>query len=287
MTSTSRRSSPTVRRRLLSAEIRRLRTQAGMKATEASNALGWSQGKLTKMELGEWIRPNPRDIEDLCKAYSADKATTEHLVEVARQSKEKDGWWHPYRAMVSPAYSTYIGLEAGASELQVFEALLIHGLLQTEAYARAVFIDGPGKLSPEQVEQRVLIRAGRQQLLTGDDPLDLWVVLHEAALRTLVGDHDIMREQLYYILKTAERPNVTVQVVPFSAGAHPGVQGGFTVMSFPEDSGPSTGYLENPVGNHFIEQEEEVKGLKDAYRRLIAKALPIDESLKMIAALAA
>jgi transcriptional regulator with XRE-family HTH domain len=281
MTSTSRRS-PTLRRRRLSAEIRRLRHEANMTATHVGKTLGWSQGKLTGMELGEWIRPNPRDIEDLCGLYGVDAAKRAELVELAKGAKEKDGWWHPYRKQIGPDYAEYIGFENGASELYAFEPLMIHGLLQTEDYARALIAADAAELSPDQVEERVEIRAKRQQLLTGPDPLRLWVVLHEAALRTLVGNADVMTEQLRYLLRMAGLAKVTMQVVPFNAGAHSGVTGGFSILSFPEPEDPGAVYIDNPAGQHFIEQPEEVKRFKVAFQRLQARALSIEDSLRMI-----
>jgi transcriptional regulator with XRE-family HTH domain len=286
MTSTSRRS-PTLRRRRLSAELRQLRTRADMTATRAVKELGWSQAKLTGMETGTWVRPNPRDIQDLCRLYGVDEAKAAELDQLARESKERDGWWHPYRKQISSAYSTYIGFEAGASELYVFEPLMVHGLLQTEAYARTLIAASATELSPEQIEQRVEIRAKRQEILTRvDDPLRLWVVLHEAALRTVVGDHGVMREQLGYLLETSRLARVTVQVVPFSAGAHSGVTGGFTILSFPEPEDPGAVYIDNPAGQHFIEEAEEVNRFKIAYQRLQARALSLEDSARMIADMA-
>lgn len=254
-----------------------------MTSTDVAKRLGWSQGKLTKMELGEWLRPNPRDIRDLCELYEADPHKREELETLAKEGREKEGWWHPYRTMVSQAYSTYIGLEAGASELLAFDPLVINGLLQTASYARAIVTDGPEELSAEQVEQRVQIRAERQQFLTrSDDPLRLWVVLHEAALRTVVGDDEIMREQLLYLLQMSALAKVTVQIVPFSAGAHPGVMGGFTILSFPEPEDPGAIYIENPAGELFLEEPAEVSRFKIAHQRLLAKALNSDDSRHLI-----
>jgi transcriptional regulator with XRE-family HTH domain len=284
--STSRRSSPTLRRRRLEDELRRLRHEAGLPSTEAARRLGWSQGKLSKMELGEWIRPNPRDVEDLGKLYGVDDAKLTELVELARGAKEKDGWWHPYRKQISHEYGAYIGFEAAASELFAFEPLMIHGLLQTEDYARTV-IAALAELSPEQVEKRVEIRAKRQELLTrSDDPLRLWAVLHEAALRTPVGDGDAMRAQLGYLMEMSRLAKVTVQIIPFAAGVHAGMSGSFTIMAFPEDQDLDVAYVENPAGQHFIEAAKEVAEFKVAFQRLQARALSIEDSARFIADMA-
>lgn len=283
MTSTPRRS-PTLRRRRLSAEIRRLRRDAAMTSTKAADQLGWSQGKLSKMELGEWVRPNTRDIDDLCRLYGAADAIRDELVQLAKDSKEKDAWWYPYRHQISEEYSAYIGFEAGASELFVFEPMVVHGLLQTDDYARHILSEGPGELSAEQVEKRVEIRGLRQDLLTREgDPLRLWLVMHESALQTLVGDREFAQAQLRQLLHMAELPKVTIQVIPFSTGVHPGIMGGFTILAFPEEEGPDVAYLENPAGQHFIEADEEVSRFKIAFQRLVAKALDREASRNLIA----
>jgi transcriptional regulator with XRE-family HTH domain len=283
----ARRSSPTLRRRRLEDELKRLRLERGMPSTEVAKTLGWSQGKLSKMEGGEWIRPNPRDAEDLGRLYGVDEDKLAELVQLARDSREKDGWWYPYRKQISHEYSAYIGFEAGASELFVFEPLMVHGLLQTEDYARTVIAASSAELSPGQVEQRVEIRARRQDLLSRpDDPLRLWVVLHEAALRTLVGDGAAMGDQLGYLLEMAKLAKVSIQVIPFTAGAHAGITGGFTIMAFPEEQDPDVAYVENPAGQHFIEAAEEVTNFKVAFQRLQARALSLEDSAVFIAEMA-
>jgi len=284
---TPRRSSPTLRRRRLEDELKRLRHERRLSSTEVARTLGWSQGKLSKMESGEWIRPNPRDAEDLGKLYGVDDAKLNELIQLARDSREKDGWWYPYRKQISHEYSAYIGFEAGAAELFAFEPLMIHGLLQTEDYARSIFAASAAEMSPEDVEQRVAIRATRQELVTrADDPLRLWVVLHEAALRTVVGDEAVMAAQLSHLAEVSKLAKVTIQVMPFTAGAHAGITGGFTIMAFPDELDPDVAYVENPAGQHFIEDGEEVGRFKVAFQRLQAKALSIEASLDLIADMA-
>lgn len=279
---TTSRQSPTLRRRRLSDEIRRLREEANMTAAQVAKDLSWAVGKLTKMERREWVRPNPRDIRDLCDLYGADPAKRQELETLAKEGRER-GWWHPYSKMVSQAYSTYIGFEAGAAQLHVFEPMVIHGLLQTEEYARAIVAGGPNELSEEQIEQRVKIRAERQELLTReDDPLRLWVVMDEAALRRQVGGPEVTRLQLRHLLELSKLAKVTLQVTPYSTGAHPGVMGGFTILSFPEPEDLDAVYIETAAGQLFVEEPEEVSRFQIALQRLQAMALTPADSLRMI-----
>jgi hypothetical protein len=285
---TAPRRSPTLRRRRLSAELRRLRDEAGLTSVQATKALEWSSGRLTKMERGEWVRPNPRDVKDLLDLYQVtDQARRCELITLAREGRER-GWWHPYKQMISPGYSTYIGLEAGAAELRAFEPVIVPGLLQTPNYARAVIAGGPDELSPEDVERRVEIRTHRQILLTrDDDPIRLWMVLDEAALRRQVGGPEVMRGQFRHIIELADLARVTVQVLPFSVGAHAGVGGAFTILRFPDPLDPAAVYVDTPAGELFVEAPDEVDPFRVAFQRLQAVALSPVDSLSMIAALCA
>lgn len=284
----STRRSPTLRRRRLSAELRRLREEAGLTAAEVCKRCGWATGTLTKWERGDWQRPSLSNIRVLIELYGVtDDLKRVELEMLATEGRERSGWWHAYRSMMSPAYSTYVGLEAGASELQAFNALIIPGLLQTERYARAIVEAGPDELDAGQIDQLVAIRSERQELLTrADDPLRLWVVLDEAALRRKVGGAEVMREQLRYLLDMAKLAKVTIQVTPFDTGAHPAVTGPFTVMGFPEPEDLPAVHIDSPGGQLFIEEPEEVRRFQVALQRLQAMALPPAESLHMIERLA-
>lgn len=288
MTSTSRRS-PTLRRRRLSRDLRRLRAGAGMTAAEVTKRCGWATGTLTKWERGDWQRPSLSNIRTLIELYGVTDETERATLEMlATQGRESSGWWHEHRQEISPGYSTYIGLEFGAEELTTFDPLVINGLLQTSAYARAVIESGPDELDEQQVDLLLAIRARRQELLTHEtDPLRLWVVLDEAALQRQVGGPEVMREQCAHLLDMAKLARVTLQVAPFSAGAHPGVNGPFTIMTFPEAEDTPAVYLDSAVGQLLIEEEEEVKRFQIALQRLQAMALPPAESMRMIANMAA
>lgn len=287
MTSTSRQS-PTLRRRRLSAELRRIREERGLTAQEVTKACGLAIGTLTNWERGNWQRPSLLKIRALIDLYEVtDDLKRAELEMLAKEGIERTGWWHAYRQMMNPAYSTYVGLEAGAAELLVFEPIAIHGLLQTDAYARAIIEAGPSELDAGQMEHLAHVRRERQKLLTRpEDPLRFWAVLDEAALRRQVGGVDVMREQLKHLLELAELARVTIQVAPFTSGAHPGVTGPFTILSFPEPEDLPAVYIDSAGGQLFIEEPKEVRRFEIALQRMQAMALPPAESLRMIADLA-
>jgi uncharacterized protein DUF5753/helix-turn-helix protein len=280
------RHSPTLRRRRLSAELRRLRVSTDRTAAQVDARLGWTEGKLARMERGDWLRPNPRDIEDLLNLYEvSDPDQRDYLITLARQGRER-GWWHPYREL-STTYSTYIGLEAEAASVLTFQLIVIPGLLQTADYARAIIGRGSGEISEDEIERRVDVRTARQQLLTrADDPMRLWAIMDEAALRRPVGDEEVMRAQLEHLLEMARLPKVTLQVIPFSAGAHPGTLGAFALMEFPHPDDPDAAYVETVGGELFVEQPPEVRAYQIAFQRLTAYALSPTDTLRFIADMA-
>lgn len=281
MADTPRRS-PTLRRRRLSAELRRLRAAAGMTAIDVTNGLGWASGKLTRMERGEWVRPNPRDVEDLLGVYGVTDADHRaQLVLWAREGRER-GWWHPYREMLSESYTTFLGLEQEVSTERVFELAVIPGILQTDDYARALMARGPAELSEQEIENRVTIRMRRQELLTGENPVRLWVVMDEAALRRSAGGEEVMQGQLAHLIEMSRLPKVTIQVIPFSAGTHSGTQGPFTILEFPKREDPDSVYVETVAGELFVEEPEEVDRFKIAFDRLVATAGSPDDTTTMI-----
>ncbi|MFC5744866.1 helix-turn-helix domain-containing protein [Actinomadura rugatobispora] len=285
---TEPRRSPTLRRRRLSAELTALREGRSLTAVQVDKHLGWTPGKLARMERGVWQRPNPRDITDLLDLYEVtDERRRDYLLTLARQGRER-GWWHPYREMLSESYTTYIGLEAEAATILNFEALMVPGLMQTEDYARTVVLNGPLEVTQEQVDSRIAVRKERQELLTrAHDPLRLWAILDEAVLRRQVGGPDVMRAQLQHLLDLAELAKVTVQVVPFTRGAHAGFGGPFVIVEFPEPLDPDAVYSENNAGELLLEDPEDVARFKLAFQRLGAAALSPGDSLAMIAAIKA
>lgn len=281
------RQSPTLRRRRLSAELCRLREQAGLTQTEVTKRLEWSQGKLARMERGEWLRPDPHDIRLLLDQYDVtDERQREQLITWAREGRQR-GWWHPYRDMLSATFSTYIGLEAEATSLYTFQLIVVPGLLQTADYARGLISRGPEEISEEEVERKAEVRTARQELITRtDDPLRLWAVMDEAAMRRPVTGPQTMREQMRHLLELARLPKVTLQVIPFSSGAHPGTAGAFSLLEFSHPDDPQAAYVETVGGELFVENHEEVNAYQLAFRRLTAFAADPARTLDLIAQIA-
>ncbi|HEY8372648.1 MAG TPA: helix-turn-helix transcriptional regulator [Pseudonocardiaceae bacterium] len=255
--------SPTVRRRRLAAELRRLREQAGMTVQQVADQMGCTHPKISRIENGH--RPAALgDVHMMLSLYGVTGPEFDRLMALARDSRKK-GWWHSYLDILSEWYATYVGLEAEAKRVRTYEAEVMPGLLQTEDYARAITRAMLVTASDHEVQRRVELRMQRQQRLVDDDPIEVWAVVSEAVLRRPVGGHEVMRRQLEHLAKLAERPNVTVQVLPFAAGAHPAMAGPFVILEFPEPMDPDVVYLETQVGGLYLEESSEI----DSYRRIM------------------
>jgi transcriptional regulator with XRE-family HTH domain len=275
--------SPTLRRRRLSAELLQLREASGLTASDAAKRLEWHPSKLTRMERNEWQRPLPRDVEDLLNLYEVtDRAHRDRLITLAREGRQR-GWWHPYEAGLSKQYSTYIGLEAEAAAVVNFEALQMPGLLQTPEYAREVIRGGQAEITDKEIDRRVEVRVARQDVLNRDDPLRFSAVLDEAVLHRRVGSAEVMRAQLRHLLEVAQLPRVTLQVIPYDAGPHPGALGPFAILKFADPADPEAVYVENLAGELFVEEPSEVERFQIAFQRLVAVALSPSDTIATIA----
>jgi len=270
---------PTPRSRRLGRELRRLRDANDMTLEDAGRALRCSPSRVQRIESGH-IKARPGDVAELLLSYGVqlDSDQARGLQTLARELGAP-GWWQRLGTL-SQRYLTYIGFEAEATELRHFEPTLVPGLLQTEAYARAVI--GIGReTETEIIEQRVKARMARQSVLTREQPLRLWAILSEAVLHTEVGSAEVQREQLQQLVKWAARPNVTIQVLPFTAGAHYPAPGGFSVLSFgPGD--PDLGYTETLTGELFSESEPEITRLTEVFDHLKMMSLSPADSVKLI-----
>jgi hypothetical protein len=209
----------------------------------------------------------------------------DRLVELGRTAQQR-GWWDAYAGTINSSYSTLIALEGDAEAERDWSPIIISGILQTENYAqiitRATRLISP----PGEIDRIVTARMTRQQVLGRENPLELTTVLDEAALRRQVGQPSIMREQLLHLAETAARPNVTIQVLPFSSGPHLAVTGAFTLLQFPEAAAAEVAYQENMTSGLFIEREDEVYRYGLAFDRLRELALSPEESLSFIMHLA-
>jgi transcriptional regulator with XRE-family HTH domain len=276
-----RRGSPTLRRRQLGQELRRLREAAGSTIDQVAERMSCSASKISRIETGQ-SGVSSREVRDLMAAYQVEGEQAEALVEMAREAKQR-GWWQLYGTVLT---SAYVGLEAAAAELRSFEPLVIPGLLQTEEYARAMVLAGWPNMSNEEVEQRIRVRMKRQSLLYQDDPLQLSIILDEAALRRPVGGIDAMRRQLDKLRGAAELPHVTLQVLPLSAGAHGGMDGAFTILLFEELANQNLVFAANGAGGLFLEKDDEIERYASIFAGLQSDALSPRRSIEMIANLA-
>src|SRR5215469_12920601 len=210
--------SPTVRRKRLGTELRRLREQAELTCEDVGRRLECSGTRISRMETGR-ISVRPGDVRELLEIYGVTGAGADPLVQLAREARRK-GWWHAYGRALPHWFEAYIGLESEAVRLRDFQPLVIPGLLQTEDYARAVLRAAPHAGSSAEIDRQVSLRMERQRILGQADPPDVWIVLSESVVRVHVSGQAVMRAQLMRLTETAERPNVTLQVLPFTTAAH-------------------------------------------------------------------
>jgi len=275
------RRSPTVRRRRLGHELRRLRERAGLTIDDVAAQMVCSASKISRIETGH-SGVTPRDVRHLLDIYGVAGPEGDELVQIARDARQK-GWWHPYSSVLT---SAYVGLEAEAATIRAYEQQVVPGLLQTAEYARAMLRAARPDIGADEVERRVHVRMRRQSLLEREHPIDLWAVLDEAVLSRPVGGDTVMRRQLTALAAAADRPGVTLQVLPFEAGAHAGMDGTFTILSFPNPADPPVVFAENATGGLFIEKHEELRKYEFIFQRIRATALPPEESVSFIAKLA-
>jgi len=280
------RSSPTVKRRRLAAELRRYRDAAALTIDEVADRLEWSTAKISRIENAR-VSVLPRDVKFLLGLYglTASDEAWEPLLTLSRESRQK-GWWQQYGEAVPDWFEVYVGLEAEAATIWTYDAEFVPGILQTEDYARAVHQAQLPAATEEEIERLVSVRMARQELLTSDDAPDLWLVLNEAVIRRVVGGAVTMREQLKHLTQASKRPNVTIQVVPFTAGAHPAMDGSFHLLSFPDPSDHQIVYFEYHTGALYLEKPAEVTRYRLMFDHLRASALPVDASRTLIARVA-
>lgn len=273
------RRSPTVRRRRLGLELRRLREAAGITIEVVAERLECSSSKISRIETGH-TGATPRDVRDMLAVYGVTGAAAEELVQVAREARQK-GWWHLYGTVLTGAY---VGLEAAASTIGQYEVQVVPGLLQVPEYARTMICKARPDITESEVERRVRVRMARQSLVTQDDPIQLSVVLDEAVFHRLVGGLAVMRRQLDHLMMVSGRSNVTLQVLPFAVGAHAGMDGSFAILGYDDPADPDVVFAENAAGGLFLEKEEELRRYHVIFDQLRASALPPDQSAEFIAA---
>jgi len=274
---------PTVRRRRLGQELRRLRELKGMTAEEVAERLLVSQSKISRLENGR-RSISQRDVRDLCGVYEVeDHRIVDSLMQMAKDSRQQ-GWWHSFGDI---PYSVYIGLETDAASLRVYDPQVVPGLLQTRQYAEALIAGALPETAATDVEKRVQVRLRRQERITApENPLRLWTVMDEAAVRRVVGNRSLMRDQLEYLVEQSQLPHVTVQVIPFDMGAHPGLNGQYAILEFPDAADSSVVYIEGVTSDLYLEKANDVQKYSVMYEHLRAQALNADQSRQFIADIA-
>ena len=280
-----KRQTPTVRLRRLAAELRSLRAASGLTRETVVERTGINAATLYRIEHGR-VRPQTRTLRTLLDLYGADQEQQAELLGLLRDARQR-GWLHAFQSELPEHYTTYIGFEGEAHSVWNYESLLVPGLLQTQDYARAVVRGGLPGASGDEVERRVEVRMERQGVLHNDNPLNMWSIVDEAALRRQVGGPAVMQAQLRYLMEVSELPNVTLQVIPFDAGAHPGMPGSFVFMQFAEAAIPDVIYIDSMAGELFLEEEADVRRYRLTFEHLRAVAISPDASRLLVASIIA
>jgi transcriptional regulator with XRE-family HTH domain len=279
--------SPTVRRRRLAAELRRLRERAGMTGDQVADRVGWSASKLSRIENAHTV-PGDAEIRQLLDLYDVEGHSADELFALAQEAAGK-GWWETYSPTLPPDYASLIGLETEARAALNWEPLIVPGLLQTGDYAREVtngYLERIDPVPPSETRRRVEARLARQRVLTGDNPLQLSVVLDQSVLHRRFGDRSVMRSQIKRLLDLSDRDNISLRILQLD-GRHPIGTGAFVLLQFGEVHDVTyqdVVYIENLTGGRYVEEEDEVFRYKRAFDRLSDLALDEQKSREILVA---
>jgi transcriptional regulator with XRE-family HTH domain len=269
----------TFRSRRLGAELRDIRDRSGISSDAVAREMGFSRPKLTRIEQGE-VKVSKNDLKALLHLYGVDDSErVNHYVEAARDA-HKSGWWKAYQDALPRSYTDFISLETDATEIKNFQPILIPGLFQTETYTRALIQANPAVIPPAGIDELVKIRRERQAVLEREQPPRVWAITGESAIRQMVGGSRVMRDQLARLELLTEYPNVVIQVLPHSAGAHAGLNGAFSVFALPRDADVVS--VEHMTGTLFMERPGERQSYGEAFDHLRAAALSPADSLALI-----
>lgn len=282
MASLTATDNPAVLRILLGAQLRRLREAKRITLEEAGNVIRASHSKMSRLESGR-VAFKDRDIVDLFMHYGVtDQAQIQTLRGVAIRANSR-GWWQDYSDVLSPWFEEYISLEEAAVQIRGYEVQFVPGLLQTEDYARAVTLLAYS--NPKEITRRVGLRMARQARLFGKDPVSLGMVLDEATLSRPIGGPSVMRAQLAHLIEMSERPNVTIQVLPFKVGGHAAAGGPFSVLHFAESDLTDIVYLEQLSSAQYLEKRDIVGKYQAVMDRLCLEAATPEDSRKRLQAI--
>ncbi len=269
-----------MQRRRLATELRKLREAADLTIEQAAQEVKLSKSTLSRIE-NSLVAVQPRTVAALLKLYGVTTADAAGLVQLARDARQH-GWWYDYTGTMPKWFAGYVAFEDEATEIKLYDIQLVNGLFQTTDYARAMIQAHFPEEPPDKIEERVELRLARQKILDRSKPPRIWVVIDEAALCRPIGGPTVLAAQLERLAQVSTLPTVTVQVLPFSQGAHAGMGVGFTIMEFAGSSDPTVVYLENFSGALFLDRDYHVGTHSLAFDHLRAAALSPADSATLL-----
>ncbi|WP_427924039.1 helix-turn-helix domain-containing protein [Streptomyces sp. cg40] len=277
---------PSVLRMILGRQLEELRTRAGLTYEEAGAAIGVSHSTIRRMEAAKVARLRLADAEKLLQVYGVtDRQEIDTFLKSVREASKR-GWWHTYRDVMPDWFAAYLSLEQAALQVRAYENEFVHGLLQTEEYARALLGAGNPHAAAEATERRVALRMRRQELLTREAPPRVWVVMDETVLRWPVGGSAVMRAQVDHLIEVNRLPHVTLQIMPFANGPHPAMRAGaFHLFRFRAAELPDVVYLNGLVGAVYLDKSDDVVVYREALDRLGAQAAPARKTEALLGAI--
>ncbi|WP_034267996.1 helix-turn-helix domain-containing protein [Haloechinothrix halophila] len=271
---------PTARRMVLGAQLRRMREEAGISRADAGFHIRGSESKISRMELGR-VGFKDRDVADLMTLYGrSDPEEREEYLQMVRDSNTP-GWWYRYHDLLPAWFTNYVGLEESASRIQTFELQFVPGLLQTEDYARAVATKGRPEYHADATERRIALRMRRQKILSKPNAPRLWAFIDEAVLHRPVGGPAVLKDQLDALIEWTKMPHIAVQVLPYSRSNH-GAEGAFSVLRFAEPELPDIVYVEYLTGAVYLDKQDDLEPYARAIDQLAVDAETPDQSRALL-----
>ncbi|WP_329053959.1 helix-turn-helix domain-containing protein [Amycolatopsis sp. NBC_01488] len=272
---------PTARRMILGSQLRRLREEAGITRQQAGYNIRGSESKISRLELGR-VGFKERDVTDLLTMYGVEDSTERQtFLDMVKQSNEP-GWWRRFGDTMPNWFTDLVGLEEAAARIQIWEPLYVSGLLQIEAYARAIFSHGRPEMADERVDQLVALRMRRQKMFSRPDAPRVWMVLDESVLYRPIGGMKVLKQQIEYLLEMSALPHVSVQVLPYARSGL-SAEHAFSLLRFGEPELPNIAYVEYLTGAHYIEKREEIEKYSRALDMLAVDAETPERSRSLLA----
>ena len=272
---------PTVRRLQVGARLRQLREAKGVSRGDAGWAIRGSESKISRMELGR-VSFKERDVVDLLELYGMDDPVERDRLLALIKVANTPGWWNAYNDVLASWFQNYLDLEQAAALIRTYEVQFVPGLLQTDAYARAVIALGGPLLGDQEVDRRAALRMARQQVFARPHPPRLWAVIDEAVLRRTIGGPAVLREQITALIDACERPDARLQVMPFASGGHSAMGGAFSILRFPNQDVSDVVYIEHLTSGLYLDKREDIDRYSAAMLRLSVEAEPPDRTPEIL-----